>query len=994
MAVDSSQFRNWFGKSKAVNKDGTPQVMYHGTRADFSAFRPDYRGAIWLTDNPGVASRFAGRNSGSHVMGLYARAENPLVIEVGFSENWDIDDAVRKAKAGGHDSLRVRFANSDLRDNSYYAYMLKNAPDRPATEVFESLKNAPPSEIAGDMTVSEFDEWLGADGVTHEYLAVFVPTQIKSATDNRGTFDGINPDIRYSIGLSWQEMIDKYGAKDAGMSPRERDETVPERASDTQRVSDFIRSFVESDKATAELVEEVKDAVENGDFGVYAELPNKQLQQRAQNTISFKGVPKAQEDFSEAVRNGRINKETGALGLQLIAEASKREDSDSMMQLVADMAIFSTETGQATQALSMLKKMGGVGSAYYLQKVEDRLNAKYEKQITSGKMLPVKIDGSLMQQLAMARTTEEITTLEDAIATNLNAQRPLSLQQKMSNWRYFSMLANPTTHIRNVTGNGLMAGVRSAKDVVATGIERAFVKDENKRAHAVYSKRAQADKVAYAEASFEANKRDLMSGGKYGFETFLKQNQRLFDNKTLNKLGQLNFAALEGEDAIFLKSAYKDAMVQYLVAQNLDPANLTPKQEAAAVKWASEEAQRATFRDASTLASYLNKFSNMNTGTKVLMEGVMPFKKTPINVAKRGIEYSPIGIIEGVYQLTAGVKSGKYTVAQGIDRLSAGLTGTGLMALGALLAKWGILRGGEDDEQYESFLGASGEQGYSLNIGDVSISISGLAPATIPLFMGVSFMEAVNKEEAFDMSMLLDTLTSVADPLMEMSFMSSLNSALESYSQDGVGGALGNVAWNAASSYAAQYVPTFTGKIGQFADPTTRTTKSDATSVLGGTMDSFLRSVVKKVPGAEATLESYVDVWGRTQEKTTWQEWALDFFNKFVSPANVKVKNRDAVDNELIRLVEATGETGFLPSTGRKYFTVDGERYTMDAKQYTAYSMERGQAIYAAVKRVMNTSGYRAADDAKKAELLDKAVDNATTTVNDKYKELLGAFDR
>ena len=216
-------------------------------------------------------------------------------------------------------------------------------------------------------------------------------------------------------------MIDKYGAKDAGMNPRERNETVPERASDTQRVSDFIRSFVESDKATVEMVEEVKAAVENGDFGVYAELPNKQLQQRAQNTISLKGVPKAQEDFSEAVRNGRINKDTGALGLQLIAEASKRGDSDSMLQLVADMAVYSTETGQATQALSMLKKMGGVGSAYYLQKVEDRMNAKYEKQIVSGKMLPVKIDGSLMQQLAMARTTEEITTLEDAIATNVMA---------------------------------------------------------------------------------------------------------------------------------------------------------------------------------------------------------------------------------------------------------------------------------------------------------------------------------------------------------------------------------------------------------------------------------------------------------------------------------------------------------------------------------------------------------------------------------------------
>ncbi|MEG2380628.1 MAG: hypothetical protein RSB38_02900, partial [Oscillospiraceae bacterium] len=36
------------------------------------------------------------------------------------------------------------------------------------------------------------------DGVIEEYIA-FLPNQIKSATDNIGTFDGSNPDIRYSI---------------------------------------------------------------------------------------------------------------------------------------------------------------------------------------------------------------------------------------------------------------------------------------------------------------------------------------------------------------------------------------------------------------------------------------------------------------------------------------------------------------------------------------------------------------------------------------------------------------------------------------------------------------------------------------------------------------------------------------------------------------------------------------------------------------------------
>ena len=56
----------------------------------------------------------------------------------------------------------------------------------------------------------------------------------------------------------------------------------------------------------------------------------------------------------------------------------------------------------------MLKKLGGAGPAYYMQKVEDRLNARYEAEIASGRMLPVKIDGTLMQSLATARTAAEI----------------------------------------------------------------------------------------------------------------------------------------------------------------------------------------------------------------------------------------------------------------------------------------------------------------------------------------------------------------------------------------------------------------------------------------------------------------------------------------------------------------------------------------------------------------------------------------------------------
>jgi hypothetical protein len=206
---------------------------------------------------------------------------------------------------------------------------------------------------------------------------------------------------------------------------------------------------------------------------------------------------------------------------------------------------------------------------------------------------------------------------------------------------------------------------------------------------------------------------------------------------------------------------------------------------------------------------------------------------------------------------------------------------------------------------------------------------------------------------------------------MEMSFMASLNSALKNYNSNGIGGALGGTIMTAAQNYGSQYLPTLGGKIAQFADPTLRSTKSSATSPIGGNMDYYARSLAKKVPGLEATLQPDVNVWGQTTTKDTFSEWALDFANKFILPTNIKVTNRDAVDRELIRVVESTGVTDFLPSDGNKYFTVKGQRYNMNARQYAEYSQERGQAAYAAIKEVMSSPVYMNASDESKADMLN-----------------------
>ena len=127
----------------------------------------------------------------------------------------------------------------------------------------------------------------------------------------------------------------------------------------------------------------------------------------------------------------------------------------------------------------------------------------------------------------------------------------------------------------------------------------------------------------------------------------------------------------------------------------------------------------------------------------MLIEGVLPFKKTPANILMRGVEYSPIGLMKGIADLYQ-VKKGNMSAAKAIDNISAGLTGTAIVGLGAFLAHLGalVVAPDEDDEVagYKKMLGA---QNYALKIGDNTYTIDWMAPIALPLFVGAEITNTI-----------------------------------------------------------------------------------------------------------------------------------------------------------------------------------------------------------------------------------------------------------
>ena len=227
--TETRQFKSWLKGSKVVNKDGTPRIVYHYTNGEFWSFDTKRSGSnqgqthgdgIYLSTSPDEFS-YAGKRR----MELYAVIRNPFEMQLTDDQATYV---LEKYAATKHDL------------DKYHGLYRNHAMEKltSPTRVFDYL-----AEYAADngIKVSDILKDLGYDGVHDgsEWVA-FDATQVKSATDNIGTFDGGNTDIRYkapnSRGLSTRELLaDAF--EEMVQTPQER-QMIDEYRANISKVED------------------------------------------------------------------------------------------------------------------------------------------------------------------------------------------------------------------------------------------------------------------------------------------------------------------------------------------------------------------------------------------------------------------------------------------------------------------------------------------------------------------------------------------------------------------------------------------------------------------------------------------------------------------------------------------------------------------------------------------------------------------------------------
>lgn len=824
-----------------------------------------------------------------------------------------------------------------------------------------------------------------------------------------------DPGLRDSLGSAragfdpYSQAMNRYGTIEPGENPA-RLVDVPQSMTGSDRVRKFARTAMEAGVTSDKTVELLQKAVVDGEFS----YTPKKMDELAGHAIDALSTPqnaaKSMALWEEVVNGDRaVTDDDIALGIMMMKAAEQAGDSRTASQLVGEIAAFGTELGRGVNALRLLKKATPEGKLFYIRKSVDKLNQNMQKRnknnktATKGKnpsdlsdlsYQDITVPDDLAQQLVNAETQEEQDAAIDAIYDYVADRVPKDTVMRMDAWRYFAMLGNPRTHIRNVAGNILMQGVSRSSNATSALLQNIFIKDAAKRTRTGVGTM---EAHRFAKEDFNKNK-DLLTGNPYTTSETGQIMQRVREKaftvdankreknafwravdtamKPMHKLSNFNTKALDLEDMLFKRSTYIDSMANFLTARgygkNLDSVPENVLQEART--HAIDDALEATFQQYSELASKLAQMEASNKVGQFLIGGTFPFKRVPINIAKTAVKFSPAGLVKTITSDAKKLRNGDITAADFCDNLGAGLNGSGLAVLGAFLFANGILTvGGDDDDKQAGFDAAMGSQNYAINIGDYSYTIDWAAPAVVPMFIGAEFWNAIKSkdEEASFTKAAMNAVGRMFEPLMQMTMLSGVSSTIKSAAynqQDPIYGVLANVATN----YAGQFVPTALGQVARTIDPIRRTTFADANSKVPKEIQQFLQRQGAKIPGLSQKMPEYLDVWGHNDVGS--DNVLLRALENFVSPGYIAKKSGGSVEQELQRLNDA-GYEGMLPGAVQKSGKLDGNRMT--AEQWMKRQKEQGNTAYEIMQNFIGTQEYQNLTDDQKAKFIDKAYEYA-----------------
>ncbi len=327
------------------------------------------------------------------------------------------------------------------------------------------------------------------------------------------------------------KALNEFGAQPLRKEQLEKDNyfEVPKKLSENVAVSENVGYMAGSKLGDDDYMDDVIQHPEK-----YAHQINTDAEsmQRAIDEIQNNGLDEAYGTWREKIdKKQMIEKDdvTKAAMTALFYQNKAKTETDPQkkaeyrkraLDIKADINYAATKGGQLLQSIQVLQNLvdtDGINlkedGEYIAKKLVEKLNAD-----RNGKGKEIVLNQVLVDKAIEAAGTEAEGKAWDEVYKDLANQTSTSFWERLNNYRYWCMLSNPRTHIRNVVSNMSMAIVNGVKDAVKTPIELAFNAYAKGRAKKAIEKDSKINQLIAEGKTKEAGKLEKKSERLHKFD--------------------------------------------------------------------------------------------------------------------------------------------------------------------------------------------------------------------------------------------------------------------------------------------------------------------------------------------------------------------------------------------------------------------------------------------------------------------------------------------
>ena len=595
---------------------------------------------------------------------------------------------------------------------------------------------------------------------------------------------------------------------------------------------------------------------------------------------------------------------------------------------------------------------------------------------------------------------------------------PVNLGRKIKTIQVLNMLSNPITAARNLAGNTSFYGIDALSmrgaallDMALSNITgtRSVALEKSALSSDVRNSAVKAMQMAIAEITMDVDmSADASRYGTSSNRTFKASGN--FAERVLSALERNQSYLLNATDELYKGAARStQQQTQSLIEQG----KIKTSDKDYAKSQAEQLAKYRTFQDDSTIATAIQQIHDVlnlagigDSGKTIKGKTVhsfgagdiiAPFTRVAGNLVSRGVEYSPINAAKGAVEIgkviansARNIDVDPATQAKALSDFARGMTGTAIAYGFMALARAGLLRQAEDenDPNVQAMNQSEGIQGTQFNIsaaerwlngeggqwqnGDTLVDLSSIQPLNLLMNLGTEMAKNEGSPFVSMYTSLDDSLMDAAAELPVLQSVGNMAADIIKYGQD----PKEVFAEEAANTVVSSVTPNLLRGIAKAIDDRPRNTYAGDTL-----LDNIVSNIKNSIPGVRETLPGSVNPMG--EEKTYGKSAAQQFVDSLINPVGVNTYNQSAVSQELQSLRGQTGDTSFYPSKSipseLSYTDDNGKKTTksLSYEQRQAFQKERGSIANNVMGDMINSSAYKSASNEKKVNLLNRCQDYA-----------------